>query len=330
MSTKQIDILNIGLILLSGVLAYLFPLELFILAFAILGPLHYLTEINWLDTKQYFTKSNRLIWLSIGIVATTIIVGPKLYFEAFGRTDSQVSKVIEFLDAWSNGAIFISFILSIGFLFAKKKLVWLILIIVGIVGAVLFNGLEIYGLSVGLLIPTVIHVYLFTLLFMLYGTKKSKSKWGYLSIALAVLVPVVIIFIQIDNQAYLFADSLKDNYIESGFYVLPVRLGEMIGASNGTTFFFYEDLELRLMMFLSFIYMYHYLNWFSKTTKIEWHKNLTFKRSLVILLLWIGMLLLFYIDFSLGFIVALFFSFLHVILEFPLNMASIKALFTKS
>ena len=68
---------------------------------------------------------------------------------------------------------------------------------------------------------------------------------------------------------------------------------------------------------------------FSKTTVIQWHKSLTKGRSIAIITAWILMMGLFYYDFRLGFIIALFFSLLHVILEFPLNIVSIKGLFEK-
>jgi uncharacterized membrane protein YidH (DUF202 family) len=80
MKAGQIDNLNIGLIIFSAILAFNYPLEIFIFSFAILGPLHYLTEISWLDKKDYFTKSSKRIWLWIGIVFSVIIVFPKLYF----------------------------------------------------------------------------------------------------------------------------------------------------------------------------------------------------------------------------------------------------------
>jgi hypothetical protein len=52
MKAGQIDNFNIGLIIVSAILAFHFPLEIFIFSFAILGPRHYLTEINWLDKKN--------------------------------------------------------------------------------------------------------------------------------------------------------------------------------------------------------------------------------------------------------------------------------------
>ncbi|UPT68252.1 MAG: hypothetical protein M0D57_06295 [Sphingobacteriales bacterium JAD_PAG50586_3] len=51
-----IDYANIGLMILSCIIAFFIPFELFLFSYAILGPLHYLTEIGWLHQRQYFTK----------------------------------------------------------------------------------------------------------------------------------------------------------------------------------------------------------------------------------------------------------------------------------
>lgn len=321
---KNIDLLNIPLLLLAGVLAYLFPLELFIFSFAILGPLHYLTEINWLNTRNYFAPTKGHVWLLIGVIASLVLVVPRLFLDYTEDHSSILSRLFLTISNWSNAAIFISLVLAIGFLYPKGKRAWLILSIITIVAAILLNQVETYILFIGVLVPTVIHVYLFTLIFMLYGAQKAKSKVGILTVIIAILIPLVYIFIDLDSSNYLFSDVLKSVYIENKLHHTPVLFAKFFGLSDGTSFFFYEHLELRLMMFMSFIYLYHYLNWFSKTTTISWHKNLTTKRSIAIVFLWLVMLGLFYVDFKLGFLVALFFSFLHVILEFPLNMVSIK------
>jgi len=52
----QINYINIGLMAISAVLAYFLPFETFLLAYAFLGPLHYLTEISWLHDRNYFSK----------------------------------------------------------------------------------------------------------------------------------------------------------------------------------------------------------------------------------------------------------------------------------
>jgi len=41
---SKINFLNIGLMLITAVFAFFLPFETFLLAYAFLGPLHYLTE----------------------------------------------------------------------------------------------------------------------------------------------------------------------------------------------------------------------------------------------------------------------------------------------
>src|SRR5258707_1237696 len=56
LSVDRLNYLNIGLMLLALTLALARPFELFLLAYAVLGPLHYLTEISWLHDKGYYTR----------------------------------------------------------------------------------------------------------------------------------------------------------------------------------------------------------------------------------------------------------------------------------
>ena len=53
-AAERLDAINIGLMLLSCAVAVIIPLELFLFSYAILGPLHYLTEISWLHDRKYF------------------------------------------------------------------------------------------------------------------------------------------------------------------------------------------------------------------------------------------------------------------------------------
>lgn len=326
LTVKNIDLLNIILLIISGILAYIFPLELFLFSFAILGPLHYLTEINWLNTKNYFTSANKKVWLSIGIIASCVIVIPKLllYFS------TENNQMLISINSWTNAAIFICLVLAISAVVTPTKKQFIIWGSIACIAAILLNQFESYSLFIGVLIPTVIHVYLFTLIFMLSGAKRSRSLWGYMTVFIAILIPIIMTFISLDLLTYSFNDHLKSTYIENSLYTTPVLFAKFFGLSDGTTFFFYEDLELRLMMFMSFIYLYHYLNWFSKTRVISWHKDLNLKKTIIIISLWFILMSLFYFNYKLGFLAALFFSFLHVFLEFPLNIVSIKALFDKS
>src|SRR5258707_10940721 len=58
-TTAQVNYLNIGLMIVSCVLAFISPFELFLFAYAVLGPLHYLTEISWLHDRKYFIEAKR-------------------------------------------------------------------------------------------------------------------------------------------------------------------------------------------------------------------------------------------------------------------------------
>ena len=82
------------------------------------------------------------------------------------------------------------------------------------------------------------------------------------------------------------------------------------------------------MSFIAFAYTYHYLNWFSKTSIIQWHKINT-KKLIVLIIIWIFSVVLYYINYKLGFIVLLTLSFLHVFIEFPLNIISIREIFSE-
>lgn len=325
----SVDKLNIVLIVLSAILAYVFPLELFIFAYAILGPLHYVTEINWLNDKSYYFSQKNWIWLSIGLVAALVLTVPKLYFE-YGPAESALWQVAVTVNTWSNSVIFISLLLAIGYQFITSKLGWVIISCVGFFGAVWLNGMEHYSIIIGLFIPTVIHVYVFTLIFMAYGAKMSKSKFGYATVALALIIPFFFVFVQIQPGAYLFSDTLKSLYLENNFHVPPVLFSKYIGLSQGDSFYFYEMMELKLMMFFSFIYCYHYLNWFSKTTVIRWHKLINLPKAIAIIGIWAVSLFFYYVDFRLGVLLSLFLSFLHVILEFPLNMLTLRRIFMPS
>src|SRR5258708_27964771 len=55
----------------SAVLAFAYPFELFLLVYAFLGPLHYLTEISWLHDRNYYTQG-KYDWLLLLVVSGLI------------------------------------------------------------------------------------------------------------------------------------------------------------------------------------------------------------------------------------------------------------------
>ena len=72
------------------------------------------------------------------------------------------------------------------------------------------------------------------------------------------------------------------------------------------------------MRLIAFAYLYHYLNWFSKTSIIKWHE-VPRSRAVAILGLWVAGGLVYLSDYRLGFGLFYTLSLLHVFLEFPLN-----------
>ena len=74
--TGKIDLVNIGLLIFSCALAFVIPFELFLFVYAVLGPLHYLTEISWLHDKNYYTKSKKdvILLVVISLFLTALFV----------------------------------------------------------------------------------------------------------------------------------------------------------------------------------------------------------------------------------------------------------------
>jgi hypothetical protein len=71
LNTTHIDWINIVLMFISAAAAYVLPFEVFLFSYAVLGPLHYLTEISWLHERKYFTTGARdaIVLFSSGCAA---------------------------------------------------------------------------------------------------------------------------------------------------------------------------------------------------------------------------------------------------------------------
>ena len=356
--TKDVKInsINIGLMLVSCVAAFIMPFEVFLFAYAVLGPLHYLTEISWLHDRQYFTKGkyDYVVLLAIGVLITLMGYGNKwgLHFDFTILGENFSEKIIFLALAGALIMIFVKniWIKSIGLLF------------IFIIANSLFNAgvNDNLVLFIGALIPTLIHVYVFTLLFMLYGALKSRSKSGLLSIAVLIICPLLLYFLFQDTTFVPVTTYGKDSYIASGNGFFDTNLSflkEMFNANipliksaagqdsvftntngdqymkfainptdsgfeNTANLVFHSKAGILLMRFIAFAYTYHYLNWFSKTEVIRWHK-VPKVRFVIVIALWVTSLTIYAFNYSLGLQVLFFLSFCHVLLEFPLNWTSI-------
>lgn len=330
MNTIQIDKLNTFLILLSFGLAYLFPFELFLLVYAVLGPLHYFTEINWIKDKDYFVKSK--IWIYLTLIFTLLIAIPGLLkFSNFNfLNDYPLFRLLRYgIPKYSNHLIFLLLITAFSLLFWKKRKQQIFIIFLGILIALAVHQFKTYHIIIGILLPTIIHVYVFTILFMWYGNLKEKKSINYLNLVLMLLIPLFLFMLNIDNGSYHFSETTK-SLIGTHFYKLNHTILNLFGLEKNPNLFFYDIANLKIQIFIAFAYTYHYLNWFSKTTVIGWHKKLTQKKSILIGVLWLLSVGLYFYNYSIGLAVLLFLSLLHVILEFPLNIITIKEVLKKT
>ncbi len=325
MNTKQIDLLNIGLIFLSLIVAINLPFHLFLFSYAILGPLHYLTEINWLNKQNFFSSVNKK-WSIIFIVLALVICIPSLLVLLL-KPKVFVPNLTNYIIKYGPNAIprlfAVAFITALGFAFLKKWIHLVLLFIASVVISYFLLKIRFWVIMFGIMLPTLLHVFVFTLFFMWYGAIKSKSLWGYLGIVALVASVFIIASINVDGNAYMIPQSIISKYFASNIHTTLGEIAFFSGlAEKGEQIHLFDNGIVKIQMFISFAYTYHYLNWFSKTSVIKWHL-ITRKETIAILLIWLVSISLYIYDFQLGFTLLLFISILHVFLEFPLNFISI-------
>lgn len=191
-------------------------------------------------------------------------------------------------------------------------------------------------------LPTLIHVYVFTGLFMLYGALKSKSKLGLIAVACFVLCPVLLITLFPNTPFYPVTTYGINAYTGGdaglGFQQLHIEImgrfmGEHVVAHTAEeakaiwyNLIFHSQAGIVIARLIAFAYTYHYLNWFSKTRVIQWHKVPKVRFAFVIVA-WIASVALYVVDYTLGLVWLFFLSILHVLLELPLNVTSVIGIF---
>jgi len=307
---KGINYFNIALMMLSVIAAYIIPFELFLFSYAVLGPLHYLTEISWLEKKNYFIKSKSDIWVFV-LLVVFITIGlfnreskTNLYLASFLFSAFVYALIILFVE--NNGVkillAFITFIISLAFKFNH------------------FPGLPFMLFAIWL--PTIIHVYIFTGLFMLYGALKSRSWSGILSIVVFIICTLTFFIYTPYHIGIPVTNYGREAY--SFFTLLNKSLYQLFGYGDfniNDEVLFFGAKSIIIMRFIAFAYTYHYLNWFSKTTVIKWN-DVSKKRMGIIITLWILSVALYAFSYKTGFYALFLLSMLHVFLEFPLNYRS--------
>ena len=317
----RVNSLNIGLMLISCVVALFIPFELFLFAYAVLGPAHYLTEISWLQKRRFFTPGKHDFWLLGGLAALVFVVVPSA--QSYGRQELFKMAPYTFLALGSALVLVVASrttprilglaaVLALSFLFVDTTGFLVVLL--------------------GLFVPTLVHVYLFTGFFMIYGALKDRSRSGYLAFLVFLLCPVVFLFIsphKFTPSAYVVTSYWKNfSILNLTLLGMDLPFTRTEGADAGMKVFL-SDAGLIVMRFIAFAYTYHYLNWFSKTSIIRWHE-VGVKRLVVIGALWLASVGLYIYDYSLGYRLLFCLSAMHIYLEFPLNHLSIIGTFREA
>ena len=179
-----------------------------------------------------------------------------------------------------------------------------------------------YGLFFAALVPTVVHVFVFTLIFMVAGALRAKGHkaLAWLNPALLLVIPVFLI--RLGNPA---VTAMPAHYWMAS-EVTFAGLHEYIASWIGLAMHFdpnhaLEPNAVAALRFLAFIYLHHYLNWFAKTEVLSWHK--VSRTSWIAIGTTYAVAIASYAySFELGFYAAYFLSLLHVLLELPLDWHS--------
>jgi hypothetical protein len=290
---RRSDLIHLGLMLAALGVAYLIPFELLLLAYAVLGPAHYLTEISWLHDRNYY-----------------------LPHKGFGAVLALAALGAMFMAApyWYGVVVWSAFVACATLAVKGSRL----RIAVGGAGLALTAVLAAVGTPfaiLAVLLPTLIHVSLFTLVFMLLGAFRSRSPAQFALVG-CYLVAVVVLVVAPTGAGWRFAPLAS--HAQSDFGDIPDALGRVLGLPG-------LSLDARVMGLLSFVYTYHYLNWFIKAEVIHWNR-MPKSRLAAIVALSTAATAFYFVNFELGFTVLALVSLMHVLLEFPLNSISIREL----
>jgi hypothetical protein len=292
---RATDAVHLGLMLSAIAVTYLVPFELLLLSYVVLGPAHYFTEISWLHDRKYFLP-HRSVPLGLAFVAV-------------------IAALIDNA-SWFGFVMWSAFVVCALFATAAASAVQgsiLFIIAAGLTAVMFANGSSLAVL--GILLPTLIHVSLFTLVFMTLGAYRSGSR------AQALLIVVYLTAIGLILVMPPSASMQIPAFAKAGqeyFGNVAPALGRLFGIAD-------LRLDTRLTSLLAFVYTYHYLNWFIKADVIRWADIPRARLALVVAASAVSTALYFY-DYAFGFTLLLALSLVHIVLEFPLDSLALRQL----
>ena len=315
-SADKLNYLNIGLMLISTIIAFILPFELFLFSYAVLGPLHYLTEVSWLQKSSFYIHSKLDPWIliSFGMIATIAFFNEKIARMGTGEL-----------------AVSLSFMSAFFMVFIKNKYIKFVAIGISVFIVLMVRDEVFYKLFFGVFLPTLIHVFVFTGLFIIYGALKTKSISGYISMLVFILCGSCFFWLGTDWVSILTIKGQKtydmllpqNDIMLKAFGVNGLHVTDPVRYSK--EFLFHSEPGVMLMRFIAFAYTYHYLNWFSKTSVIKWHE-IPKERMMIIAAIWVISVGAYIFNYKHGFKLLYFLSMVHVFLEFPLNFKSITGI----
>jgi len=309
LSVARVNYLNMGLVIASCVAAFALPFEVFLFSYAVLGPLHYLTQISWMHDRKYFTRSGSPV--DAGLLAGLAIVAASL--SAWGWSDSGT---------WNPLLAFAAFGGALAMILFEGWGAKLVALGVLAVVAPLAAEWSSFGLLFAGFLPTIIHVCVFTACFVLVGALRGRDATGIGLLGVFAAGIAACFLMTPDTSAYVVGEAARERYGQE-FYGLNLSLSHVFFENPITNFdqLFGSARGLVIARLIAFCYTYHYLNWFSKTSVIKWHE-VPRSRLVACVVLWLASLGLYAWDFKVGFTALGFLSLLHVYLEFPLNHQS--------
>lgn len=231
-------------------------------------------------------------------------------------------------NSFISALFFCGFSVAVSLTLFTKTLYRIALILVSITLSILLAQQGAYLFIFGVLFATLIHVSLFTFLFVLQGASKTKNYAAYFSLVVYVVCVVSLFILPFYKKQYTFSQELYENFTKSSFQYVNYSIASFFHTTSNGPYNLLSENALRIQSFIAFSYTYHYLNWFSKVNIIKWHK-VSGNSWKIIAVLWLASMALYWYDYKVGFMALILLSLLHVFLEFPLNVLTFKSLFSK-
>ncbi|MCO4764273.1 MAG: hypothetical protein KC502_22365 [Myxococcales bacterium] len=327
-TVRRADTVNLAAQVVSLALAWHWPLATLLVSFAVLGPLHYLTELRWLHAHGWgVTKPKPWIWVLAGLALAFSLpfllalpwLRPLVAAFSPGRGIAPVF-------GWINGLLLIALVTCAALVATENK--WLRWLAFGCGCGLAFalQGRPTANLWLGFYLPSLVHVFGFTSVFVWVGARRSGHPLGWCNGILLLAIPVLIALLPLNPADYAFDSAWRAPFVANSFHLLPARLGESLGVGPERAFYFDDAVSLRLQIFVTFAYLHHYLNWFAKTEVIGWHRGMRRSTLALMLVIWVVCVATYVWDYRVGFAVSMSLSTLHLVLEFPVDFRAMRSL----